>query len=66
MPVKKMQTEMGGKTPLVVLDDAEVKIAVECANQRCIFLDWATLHRFLAADRDRGHPRSRGFASMHI
>ena len=28
MPMKKVQMEMGGKNPLVVLDDAEVKSAI--------------------------------------
>jgi alpha-ketoglutaric semialdehyde dehydrogenase len=42
-PMKKFQLEMGGKNPMVVLDDADLKIAVEtCVNgaffstgQRC-------------------------------
>jgi acyl-CoA reductase-like NAD-dependent aldehyde dehydrogenase len=42
-PMKKFQLEMGGKNPLVVLDDADVKVAVEAAvngafystGQRC-------------------------------
>ncbi|MDF0498648.1 aldehyde dehydrogenase family protein [Bradyrhizobium yuanmingense] len=42
-PMKKFQLEMGGKNPLVVLDDADVKTAVEvaingsyfCTGQRC-------------------------------
>jgi alpha-ketoglutaric semialdehyde dehydrogenase len=41
--MKKVQLEMGGKNPLVVLDDADIDIAVECAvngafystGQRC-------------------------------
>ncbi|MDF2810298.1 MAG: aldehyde dehydrogenase [Microvirga sp.] len=41
--MKKFQLEMGGKNPFVVLDDAEVEVAVECAlnsaflstGQRC-------------------------------
>ena len=37
MPMKKVQIEMGGKNPLVVLDDAEVKIAVECATNGAFF-----------------------------
>ncbi len=31
-PMKKVQLEMGGKNPLVVLDDADLKTAVECAR----------------------------------
>ncbi|WP_374379809.1 aldehyde dehydrogenase family protein [Dongia sp.] len=42
-PMKKIQLEMGGKNPMVVLDDADLKVAVEaCVNgaffstgQRC-------------------------------
>ncbi len=42
-PIAKFQLEMGGKNPLVVLDDAELDVAVECAingayhatGQRC-------------------------------
>jgi aldehyde dehydrogenase (NAD+) len=30
-PMKKFQLEMGGKNPLVVLDDADVDIAADCA-----------------------------------
>jgi aldehyde dehydrogenase (NAD+) len=30
---KRMQLEMGGKNPLVVLDDADLEVAVECAVQ---------------------------------
>src|SRR5438105_2055013 len=30
-PMKKFQLEMGGKNPLVILDDADLKVAVECA-----------------------------------
>ncbi len=32
-PMKKVQLEMGGKNPLVVLDDADMKTAVECTVQ---------------------------------
>ncbi|MEK0084815.1 aldehyde dehydrogenase family protein [Benzoatithermus flavus] len=31
--MKKFQLEMGGKNPLVVLDDADLKVAVNCAVQ---------------------------------
>ncbi|HRE20461.1 MAG TPA: aldehyde dehydrogenase family protein [Rhabdaerophilum sp.] len=36
-PMKKVQLEMGGKNPLVVLDDADLKIAVECAANGAFF-----------------------------
>jgi alpha-ketoglutaric semialdehyde dehydrogenase len=36
-PMKKFQLEMGGKNPLVVLDDAEVKVAVEAAVNGAFF-----------------------------
>jgi alpha-ketoglutaric semialdehyde dehydrogenase len=34
---KKVQLEMGGKNPLVVLDDADLKVAVNCAIQGAFF-----------------------------
>jgi aldehyde dehydrogenase (NAD+) len=37
VPMKKMQLEMGGKNPLVVLDDADVKVAVEAATNGAFF-----------------------------
>jgi alpha-ketoglutaric semialdehyde dehydrogenase len=36
-PMKKVQLEMGGKNPLVVLDDADIKVAVECAINGAFF-----------------------------
>ncbi|HZH26470.1 MAG TPA: aldehyde dehydrogenase family protein [Azospirillaceae bacterium] len=36
-PMKKLQLEMGGKNPLVVLDDADLKTAVECAVNGAFF-----------------------------
>src|SRR5205823_4217071 len=36
-PMKKVQLEMGGKNPLVVLDDADMKTAVECAANGAFF-----------------------------
>src|SRR5258706_572354 len=36
-PMKKVQLEMGGKNPLVVLDDADLKNAVECATNGAFF-----------------------------
>jgi aldehyde dehydrogenase (NAD+) len=37
MPMKKVQLEMGGKNPLVVLDDADLGVAVECAVNGAYF-----------------------------
>ena len=34
---KKMQLEMGGKNPLVILDDADLDVAVECAINGSFF-----------------------------
>jgi aldehyde dehydrogenase (NAD+) len=36
-PMKKVQLEMGGKNPLVVLDDADLRVAVECAVNGAFF-----------------------------
>ena len=36
-PMKKFQLEMGGKNPLVVLDDADLKVAVEVAVNGAYF-----------------------------
>ncbi len=36
-PMKKVQLEMGGKNPMVVLDDADLKLAVECAVNGAYF-----------------------------
>jgi aldehyde dehydrogenase (NAD+) len=36
-PMKKIQLEMGGKNPLVVLDDADLRIAVEVAVNGAFF-----------------------------
>ena len=35
--MRKFQLEMGGKSPLVVLDDADLKVAVECAANGAFF-----------------------------
>jgi acyl-CoA reductase-like NAD-dependent aldehyde dehydrogenase len=35
--MKKFQLEMGGKNPLVVVDDAELSVAVECAANGAFF-----------------------------
>jgi acyl-CoA reductase-like NAD-dependent aldehyde dehydrogenase len=36
-PMKKVQLEMGGKNPFVVLDDADLKVAVECSVNGAFF-----------------------------
>jgi alpha-ketoglutaric semialdehyde dehydrogenase len=36
-PMKKMQLEMGGKNPMIVLDDADLKVAVDCALNSAFF-----------------------------
>jgi alpha-ketoglutaric semialdehyde dehydrogenase len=36
-PMKKVQLEMGGKNPFVVLDDADLKTAVDCAINGAFF-----------------------------
>ncbi|MCA0400347.1 MAG: aldehyde dehydrogenase family protein [Proteobacteria bacterium] len=36
-PMKKIQLEMGGKNPLVVLDDADLAVAVDCALNGAFF-----------------------------
>ena len=47
--MKKVQLEMGGKNPLVVLDDADLEgRGRSCAVQRRLFLDRSALHRLLA------------------
>src|SRR5215218_9170810 len=65
-PMKKLQLEMGGKNPLVVLDDADLKTAVECAvngaffstGQRCtassrLIVTEGIHDRFVAAMKER-------------
>ena len=47
-PMKKFQLEMGGKNPLIVLDDADLKVAVECAVNSAFF---STGQRCTAASR---------------
>jgi len=62
----KIQLEMGGKNPLIVLDDADLKVAVECAvngaffstGQRCtassrLIVQEGIHDRFVEALKDR-------------
>ncbi len=55
-PMKKVQLEMGGKNPLVVLDDADLKTAVESRGQRRLLLHRPALHGLLAPHRPGRHP----------
>ena len=54
----RVQLEMGGKNPLVVLDDAELETAVGLRAERRLLLHRSALHGILAADRHGGHPRA--------
>ena len=53
----KVQLEMGGKNPLIVLDDADLATAVNAATQGAYLLDRPALHGVVAAHRHGGHPR---------
>ena len=43
--MKKVQLEMGGKNPLVVLDDADLEGRGRMRRQRRVLLDRPALHR---------------------
>ena len=45
---------MGGKNPLIVLDDADLDTAVAGGGGWCLLPDRPALHRVGTADRDRG------------
>ncbi|GAU84664.1 aldehyde dehydrogenase family protein [Bosea sp. BIWAKO-01] len=66
--MKKMQLEMGGKNPLVVLDDADIELAVACALNSAFY---QTGQRCTAASRlivtDKIHDRfvERLIDAMH-
>jgi aldehyde dehydrogenase (NAD+) len=53
----RVQLEMGGKNPLIVLDDADMRTAVSVAVNGAYF-QRATLHRVEPHHRDRGDSRS--------
>ncbi|MCX7256941.1 MAG: aldehyde dehydrogenase family protein [Polaromonas sp.] len=57
LTLKKMQLEMGGKNPQIVLDDADLAVAVELSVQSCFY---ATGQRCTASSRlivtDRIYP----------
>ena len=52
--MRKFQLEMGGKNPLVVLDDADLDDRRRLRGQRRLLLDRPALHRLVAADRPEG------------
>ena len=66
-PMKKFQLEMGGKNPLVVLDDADLKVAVEAAVNGAFFSTGQRCTASSPPDRHRRHPRSlrRGHGRAH-
>jgi aldehyde dehydrogenase (NAD+) len=53
----KVQLEMGGKNPQVVLDDADLDTAVERVAAERVLLHRAALHGVEPAHRHAGHPR---------
>jgi acyl-CoA reductase-like NAD-dependent aldehyde dehydrogenase len=53
----KVQLEMGGKNPLVVLDDRQPRYRRHVVPSTGLLLDGAALHRFQPAGGDGGHPR---------
>ncbi len=54
---RKFQLEMGGKNPMVVLDDADLDRRRRGRRQFRLLLHRPALHRVVAADRHRRHPR---------
>ena len=62
----KVQLEMGGKNPLVMLDDADLAVAVNCAMQGAYFSTGqrcTASSRFIVTEGDprpirRGHDRA--------
>ena len=55
--MKKFQLEMGGKNPLVIVDDAEFEHRRRMRGQRRVLLDGPAMHGLVPAHRDRRHPR---------
>ena len=53
----RYQLEMGGKNPLVILDDADLDVAVDCAIQGAFFQTGQRCTAIEPADRDRRDPR---------
>ncbi len=53
----KFQLEMGGKNPLIVLDDANLDAAVAAVDRRRLLPDRPALHRLLAPHRAEQDPR---------
>ena len=53
----KLQLEMGGKNPLVVLDDADLRCRRECRAAERLLFHRAALHRLEPDHRHGRHPR---------
>jgi aldehyde dehydrogenase (NAD+) len=51
----KIQLEMGGKNPLVVVDDADLERCRQRGGSGRILFDGPALHRIVAAHRHRRH-----------
>ena len=55
--MRKFQLEMGGKNPMVVLDDADLEVAVDACLNGAFYSTGQRCTASLAADRDGRHPR---------
>jgi hypothetical protein len=58
---RRIAQSLAGKNPMIVLDDADLKTAVDCAVNGAFLFDWPALHRdghLLAQLHHRRIPRS--------
>ena len=53
----KVQCEMGGKNPVVILEDADIDLAVESTAQGALWIIWSTLHGDESGSRGQRHCR---------